>query len=60
KKGDDIAGAGNLLFIVGAGLGGVSAYYYFKAGRSRTQTARIAPAVFPGGGGVTLTIGGAP
>jgi hypothetical protein len=61
KKGDDIAGAGNLFFLVGAGLGGVSAYYYWKAGKqSNAQTARIAPAAFPGGGGVTLTIGGLP
>jgi hypothetical protein len=60
-KGDDIAGAGNLFFLVGAGLGGVSAYYYWKAGKSsNAQTARIAPAAFPGGGGVTLTIGGLP
>jgi hypothetical protein len=60
RKGDDRAGAGNLFFITGAALGGVSAYFYFKAGRSAsTQTAHIAPAAFPHGAGVTLTIGGA-
>ena len=60
KKGDDLAGGGNLFFLVGAGLAGVGAYYYWKAGRSSTQTARIAPAAFPNGAGVTLTLGGAP
>lgn len=59
RKGDDRAGAGNLFFITGAALGGVSAYFYVKAGKSAsTQTARIAPAAFPHGAGVTLTIGG--
>jgi hypothetical protein len=61
KKGDDIAGAGNFFFLVGVGLGGVSAYYYWKKGKqASSQTARIAPTVFPGGGGITLTVGGAP
>ena len=57
KKGDDIAGAGNVMFLAGAALAGVSAYYYWKAGRAAsTQTARIAPAAFPNGAGVTLTV----
>jgi hypothetical protein len=61
KKGDDLAGAGNLFFLAGAVLGGVSAYYYIKIGKAqRAQTARIAPTAFPHGAGVTLTIGGAP
>lgn len=61
QKGDDLAGAGNLFFLTGVAVGGVSAYFYWRAGRSTsTQTARVAPAVFPGGGGVTLTIGGTP
>jgi hypothetical protein len=61
KQGDDIAGAGNLFFLIGAGLGGVSAYYYWKKGKAGSaQTARVAPTAFPGGGGITLTIGGAP
>ncbi|HEY5922610.1 MAG TPA: hypothetical protein VIV11_13105 [Kofleriaceae bacterium] len=61
QKGDDIAGAGNLFFLVGLAAGGAGAYLYWKAGRSsNTQTARIAPTAFPGGGGVTLTLGGAP
>jgi hypothetical protein len=60
KKGDGAAGLGNLMFLGGAVLGGVSTYYYIKAGRSSTQQARLAPAAFPGGGGITLTLGGAP
>jgi hypothetical protein len=61
KRGDDIAGAGNLFFLTGAVLGGVSAYFYFRAGSSTTtQTARITPAAFPGGAGVSLTFGGTP
>ena len=61
QKGDDLAGAGNLFFLAGAALGGVSAYYYVKAGKAQSaQTARIAPTAFPHGGGVTLTLGGLP
>jgi hypothetical protein len=61
KQGDGAAGGGNLFFIVGAGVAGVSAYYYCRAGRSHsTQTARIAPAAFPHGAGLTLSFGGAP
>lgn len=61
QRGDEIAGAGNLFFLVGAGLGGVSAYYYWKAGKqANPTTARIAPTAFPGGAGITLTLGGAP
>jgi hypothetical protein len=42
-------------------LGGISGYYYWKKGRqARTQTAVIAPVVFPGGAGVVLSLGGRP
>jgi len=60
KRGDDLAGGGNFFFLVGALVGGVSTYYYVKAGRRSTQTARITPMAVPGGAGVTLTLGGAP
>jgi hypothetical protein len=60
RRGDELAGGGNLFFLMGAALGGVSAYYYVKAGRrARAQSARVTPTVFPGGAGVTLTFGGA-
>ena len=61
RKGDNLAGVGNLFFLTGVAVGGVSAYLYWRAGSSSsTQTARIAPAAFPHGAGVTLTLGGAP
>ena len=60
EEADALAGAGNFFFLVGAAVGGVSAYFYWKAGKQSTQTARVTPAVFPGGAGVTLTLGGAP
>jgi hypothetical protein len=61
KRGDDLAGGGNLFFLTGVALGTASAYLYWRAGKSSSaQTARIAPAAFPQGAGVTLTIGGMP
>jgi hypothetical protein len=60
RKGDDIASVGNFFFVAGVITGGVSAYFYWRTGRSPTSTARIAPAVYPQGAGVTLTIGGLP
>ena len=61
SKGDGYATAGNVLFLTGAVIGGVSAYFFWKAGkRSSPQAARLAPAAFPGGGGITLTLGGMP
>lgn len=57
---DGLAGGGNLFFLAGVAIGGISAYYYWKKGRlARAQTARITPTVFPHGGGVVLTFGGA-
>ncbi len=56
---DGLAGGGNLFFVAGVVLGGISGYYYWKKGRThRTQTARISPAAFPHGAGVVLTFGG--
>jgi hypothetical protein len=61
ERGDSLAAWGNLLFLSGMALGAVSTYFYIK-GRKQTasQSARIAPAVFDRGGGITLTIGGSP
>lgn len=61
RRGDELAGGGNFFFLLGAALGGVSAYYYVKAGKqAQAQSARVAPTAFPGGAGVTLTFGGVP
>ena len=62
SSGDGYAGVGNLCFISGVALGAVAGYFFWRdhrAGHS-TKQARIAPAVFDHGGGLTLTIGGAP
>lgn len=57
-KGDGYAAAGNLLVVGGLVLGGISTYYFMKRGRAQPTTARIAPAAYPGGGGLTLVFGG--
>jgi hypothetical protein len=64
-KGDSYADFGNLFFIGGLALGGVSAYYYLKArrkGGSSTTSARFVPVpmIVDGGGGIALTFGGVP
>jgi hypothetical protein len=58
SKGDAQAGLGNLLFVGGIALGAVSTYFYIKDRNSSSRQARIAPAVFDHGAGLTLTIGG--
>ncbi len=59
SEADGLAGGGNLFFIGGVVLAGISGYYYWKKGRAaRTQSARITPTVFSGGAGVVLSVGG--
>ena len=68
NKGDTLAGFGNVFFVSGVILGGVSTYFYIKNRRAHatekrekpTSTAWFAPAVFDHGAGVSLTIGGRP
>ena len=60
-KGDRYANWGNVLFITGVVIGGVSAYYFWKDHKAqRARTASITPAVFDHGAGLVLTVGGAP
>ena len=61
-RGDSYAGWGNLLFLSGLAVGAVSTYFFLRNRKraSALQAARIAPAVFDHGGGITLTIGGSP
>jgi hypothetical protein len=57
---DGYALAGNLMFFGGAALGAVSGYFYWRDHRrAERRTARVAPAVFRHGAGLTLTFGGA-
>lgn len=61
RQADSYAGVGNLLFLGGAILGGISAYYLIKNRRKRASTtASITPALFDHGAGVVLTIGSTP
>ncbi len=61
KQGDNQASLGNLFFVGGLVLGGVSTYFFIRdRGRRQDPVARITPTVFPHGGGLALTIGGLP
>jgi hypothetical protein len=62
SRGDSYAAWGNVFFLGGAVLGGISTYFFIKdrrAGRHAT-TARIAPTVFDHGAGLALTFGATP
>lgn len=62
SRGDAYAGWGNLLFLGGAVLGGVSTYFYIKDRRAHrhTMSARISPTVFDHGAGLAFTFGATP
>jgi hypothetical protein len=55
RQADSYAGAGNFLFLAGAVLGGVSAYFLIKNRRQRSTTAQIGPALFDHGAGIAIT-----
>jgi hypothetical protein len=56
RQADSYAGAGNFLFLAGAVLGGVSAYFLIKNRRKQaSMTAQIAPALFENGAGIVIT-----
>jgi hypothetical protein len=58
-RGDSYAAWGNVLFLGGAILGGVSTYFFIKDRRARRHatSARITPTVFDHGAGLALTFG---
>jgi hypothetical protein len=60
SKGDTYAGLGNLFVIGGLVVGGISTYYFVKAGHRRATSARLVPAVWGRGAGLALAIGGTP
>lgn len=60
KQGDGQAGLGNLLFIGGLALAGVSTFFYIRDRRSHKDPIALTPALFPHGAGIALTIGGSP
>lgn len=59
---DTYATVGNVMFFGGIALGAVSGYLWWKDRRADRdgRQARIVPTLFPHGGGVAFTIGGAP
>ncbi len=58
-RGDTYATFGNIFFIGGLAVTGVSTYFFIRDGhRSSSSQARITPAVFDHGAGVALTFGG--
>ena len=62
SRGDSYAAWGNVLFLGGVVLGGVSTYFFIKDRRARRHatTARITPTIFDHGAGIALTFGASP
>lgn len=62
SRGDAYAAWGNVFFLGGAVLGGISTYFFIKDRRAHRHatSARITPTVFDHGAGLALTFGGTP
>jgi hypothetical protein len=61
SRGDTYATLGNVMFIGGVAIAAVSTFFFIRDRRARrAQTARLAPAVFDHGAGLTLSFGGGP
>jgi hypothetical protein len=59
NQADTYAGLGNVMFVGGVVVAGVSTYFWWRdRTHASTHQARIAPAVFDHGAGLTLSFGG--
>jgi hypothetical protein len=60
-KGDAYSGLGNLMFLGGLVVGGISGYYFWKDRRAHSASqAQITPTLFDHGAGLAFTYGGLP
>lgn len=60
-KGDAYTTIGNIAFIGGVAIAGVSGYFYLRdRRRARMGLSSITPAIYDHGAGITLTFGGSP
>lgn len=60
SRGSAYANVGNVFFIAGAVVAGVSGYFLWQDRRAPSGHARITPTVFGQGAGIALTVGGIP